>query len=491
MRALVVVAGTFPALRELTPRSPAPLVQCVDRPVLQHVVEYLVERGVSTFDFVLHESAREIEKFLGDGARWGSRFTFHLVCDPNYPYEPLKLLPDNGEAILLVHADRLPLLPDRSVLEQQSTPDVLFYQLTAIDPSSHLPEWSGSALLQTKVIPFLPDNSTSELLEQHLRKFAGETAIAAIELLDFRRLEMLLEAQRWILDNSRGTTHLAAREVDPGIWIARNVTIHPTAQLTAPLFIGENSRIGAGARIGPNAVVGHGSIIDQRTEVIDSAVMPGSYCGEHLELDHVMVDRNRLLNGRLGTAVNVSDTFILSGLRSQEHQHSVRSIVSRALAAVLFLITLPVVLLTGMVLLVVRRKSPMYRKLVAQIPVADENAPLQTFSLYSFRNLSEGEPFSKLRWILLDFLPALGQVAAGKLHMIGVRPRMPDEIRTMPEDWRTLYLQSRAGLLTEAFVIHGPLATEDEVYSCEAYYTAVNGWGHDLSLAVRFVTGPA
>jgi hypothetical protein len=44
-------------------------------------------------------------------------------------------------------------------------------------------------------------------------------------------------------------------------------------------------------------------------------------------------------------------------------------------------------------------------------------------------------------------------------------------------------------LVTEAFVIHGSEATEDELYSSEAYYSAVNGVGHDLALAVRFVTG--
>ncbi len=59
----------------------------------------------------------------------------------------------------------------------------------------------------------------------------------------------------------------------------------------------------------------------------------------------------------------------------------------------------------------------------------------------------------------------------------------------MPDDWRALYLEAHAGFVTESFVIHGPEATEDEVYSSEAYYSAVNGFGHDLALALRFVTG--
>jgi lipopolysaccharide/colanic/teichoic acid biosynthesis glycosyltransferase len=255
------------------------------------------------------------------------------------------------------------------------------------------------------------------------------------------------------------------------------------------VFIGENSRIGVGASLGPNAVVGHDSIVDRHTQVINSAVLPGSYCGERLELDHVIVDRNRLLSSRLDASVSISDTFILSGLRDRNREHFLRTFLSRSVAAVLLLLTLPLVVLTGLALLLVRRTPLIYRKSVAQIPVSERDAPMQTFGLYSLRDPADPHRFTKLSWLLLDFLPALGQVVMGRLHLIGLRPRTEEEIQKMPEDWRSLYLQGRAGLLTEAFVIHGPTATDDEVYSCEAYYTAVNGFGHDLALAVRFITG--
>jgi hypothetical protein len=71
--------------------------------------------------------------------------------------------------------------------------------------------------------------------------------------------------------------------------------------------------------------------------------MNGSYCGEHLELDHVIGDRNRLASGRLGTVVNVSDAFILSGLKAKHRTLWLRSFVSRCLAAVLLILTLPLV----------------------------------------------------------------------------------------------------------------------------------------------------
>lgn len=490
MRALVVIAGTSPFLQALNPRLPACLVPCVDRPILQHVVESLIDRGIDTFDFVLHEFAREIEEFLGDGARWGSHFTFHLVCDPTRPYEPLRLLPKDDRAVLLLHADRLPLLPDRCALEQQSNQDALLYVSTEGALATATQEWTGSAILRSNVIESLRDGATRQQLEQHLRRIAGEEAIAEVQVLDFNDFQALLAAQRGILEGAQVVSHLAAREIEPGIWIARNVTIHPTAQLTAPVFIGENSRIGCGSKIGPNAVIGHDSIVDQYTEVIDSAVLPGSYCGEHLELDHVIIDRNRLVSSKHGAAVDISDTFILSGLRTKSRRNLFRFFFSRFLAALLLLLTLPLTLLTVVILLIFRRTPLVYRKRVVRLPLSEGDTPPHTFNLYSLRNSAAVPTTSKVGWVLLDFLPSLGQVVMGNLQLVGLSPRTEEEIRRMPRDWRTLYVQGHSGLLTEALVIHGPAANEDEVYSCEAYYTAVHGVGHDLSLALRFITGP-
>lgn len=486
MRCLIIVAGTSPSLPKMLPRLPGALVPCVDRPILQHLIEGLVDRGFTTFDFVLHECAGEIEQFLGDGARWGTRFAFHLTSDPTAPYESMRLLMDDGQPVLLTHLDRMPLLPKQPILEQHRTQGTFIYT-DASDESGGL-QWTGTAFISYAALRSIPVRATREQVGQVLRQTAG-IASGAIDFLSFSDFGALLESQRKILNDADSGTHLAAREIEPGIWLARNVVIHPTAQLTAPIYIGENSRIGYGAQIGPNAAIGHDTIIDKHSHVIDSSVLPGSYCGEHLELDHVIVDRNHLINCKLAAAVNISDAFILSGLRQTKNKQRFMALLSRALAAILLLLTLPIVVLTVLALALARGKSPLHRRRVVKLPALIADLEDQAFELCSFRQPNSRRPISRLGWLLLDFLPALGQVATGKLHLVGVRPLSPEEIRRMPADWRALYLAGRTGLLTEAFVIHGARATEDDIYACEAYYTAVDSVFHDISLAVRFVVG--
>ena len=71
MRAIVIATGEAPDMTGLSERYPAPMLPLVDRPFIQHVVEILVDQGVTVFDFVLSHQPEKIEEVLGDGTRWG------------------------------------------------------------------------------------------------------------------------------------------------------------------------------------------------------------------------------------------------------------------------------------------------------------------------------------------------------------------------------------------------------------------------------------
>jgi lipopolysaccharide/colanic/teichoic acid biosynthesis glycosyltransferase len=307
------------------------------------------------------------------------------------------------------------------------------------------------------------------------------------DLLDFRTAEGALRAQSCMLTNPKLNTHLLAREVETVIWPGRNVMLHPKSQLIAPVFVGENCRVGAGAKIGPNAVISCDSIVDTGTTVQHSAIYPGTYCGQGLSLNRVFVDRNRLFDCRLESQLNVSDSFILSALKGDQ-RHWTRSAISMIAAATLSVVTVPIVLVTVLVLWMKRGKDVFRHKRVLRVPASEDQANWRFFYLWSFRDPSTPRKRGLIYWFLLDCIPALPSVASGDLHLIGVEPRTRQELEEMPEDWKTLYLKAHIGLITEAFVLHGSNATADQTYSSEVYYAAMADIRHDLALAIRFVT---
>jgi lipopolysaccharide/colanic/teichoic acid biosynthesis glycosyltransferase len=256
------------------------------------------------------------------------------------------------------------------------------------------------------------------------------------------------------------------------------VALHPTARLIPPLYIGENSRIGRGAQIGPFAVIGQNCIINEHTILINSMVAAGTYVGEGLELDSAIVYRNRLLNVRLQTSILASEAFLLGSLTERAPNRGLYRVGSALMALLILFFLWPVLLLTALALSVSRRGSFIWDETV-HLPADADPANWRSARLLRFRIDS---PQGKVGEFLYTFVPGLISVLKGDVFLVGVRPRTRPQVLALPFDWRTLYLKTKAGLITEAAVMFGRAPSPDEIYSAEAFYSATESFGHDCRL---------
>ena len=479
MRAIIIAPGERTGMEALTERHAAAMLPLLDRPFLQHVIELLAARGIHEFDFILGHLPEQVEDLLGNGQRWGSRFTFHLARDPAQPYRPLIGL-DLAEAygpILLGHADRLP----PTDLAATAGQGVFCWQ------DGGVTRWAGWACLSAAQVAELPSEADERGMAQHLMGSVARDvgSIVLPRPPSALSYDDLLDAQRLVLDKGVDGLMVNAHEAEEGIWLSRNVSLHPTAKLVAPVYICQDCRIDVGVQIGPHATIGEGCVLDSHATVADSMVLPGSYVGRGLELDRVIVDRNRLVNVRLGTGVTVYDDFILGNLADRHFRAWFARRLSRAVATCLLLLASPVLLLTALCLRLFREGPVFYSREVVHLPAASEDVHWRVLKLWSFL---PGLPDSSLGIsdLLFRFLPALFNVATGDLYFVGVAPRAKDEIADLPDDWRALYLRSKAGIVTEAYVNWGTHPTEDEQYAAEAFYSVSVGIRHDLRLLVRY-----
>src|ERR1044071_7683009 len=111
MKAIVIATGINPDIFALNEHYPSELVPLLNRPFIQYVVEYLIDKGITRVDFILSYLPEKIEEFIGDGSRWGVSVNYHLCRDETTPYRKLKeicLADQEDERFLLAHADRLP-----------------------------------------------------------------------------------------------------------------------------------------------------------------------------------------------------------------------------------------------------------------------------------------------------------------------------------------------------------------------------------------------
>jgi MurNAc alpha-1-phosphate uridylyltransferase len=76
MKAMLLAAGRGERLRPLTDQTPKPLLEVGGRTLIEWQIERLHRAGVREFVINLAHLGAQIEAFLGDGRRYGARFTF-------------------------------------------------------------------------------------------------------------------------------------------------------------------------------------------------------------------------------------------------------------------------------------------------------------------------------------------------------------------------------------------------------------------------------
>jgi NDP-sugar pyrophosphorylase family protein len=508
MQAVLIAGQKWLQMERIGERYPLAMLPLMDRPFIQHVIEKLVSRGCSRFEVILSHRPEKIEALLEDGKRWGVDIRYHLVSRPDRPYRPLKLLDDQPEnhPILLVHADRLVQadIIDSKPSSPADGPVLYYFSDDAVPSGVPGRKWSGWGWLSTECLAKIPENGDENALLAYLE---AQKNRRIEEAEHFRPLSVqscgdLIASHQAVLAQKNSHLMIRGQEVEETIWLARNVSLHPTAKLTPPLYIGENCRIARGVQIGPAAVIGHNCVLDQKSTVTDSVIFPGSYVGEALELKDAIVDKNCLINVRVGSEITIQEDFILGSLAEKQLRHGWNRIFAQAMAILLLIPALPII--AGLVLyLKLRRPEPVFSTGPAvRLPAGSDPMSWKTLALIrlypgerssgektsesmSSSNQSEGLP-AGWRHFFLIFLPALINIARGDLRFVGVPPRSAQEIQDLPQDWRALYLKSKPGIVTETLVNFGPRASRDEMYSAEAVYSVSSGLRHDLKILMKY-----
>jgi len=84
--------------------------------------------------------------------------------------------------------------------------------------------------------------------------------------------------------------------------------------LVAPVFIGAGCEVAAGATVGPDVTVGTNCVIDRGAVVTDAVVLPGTYIGEGVRLESVVVDQDRVIVSRGDESVVVASGVAVRSL---------------------------------------------------------------------------------------------------------------------------------------------------------------------------------
>lgn len=107
----------------------------------------------------------------------------------------------------------------------------------------------------------------------------------------------------------------SGRETSPGIRVSHHARIHPSARLTAPLYVGEGVEIGADAVVGPFVSLERGAVVARGTMVRRSVLLPWTMVGEGLSLEDVVVEGAAIFKPGMDAAYVAEDPALSASRR--------------------------------------------------------------------------------------------------------------------------------------------------------------------------------
>lgn len=363
MKALILVGGYGTRLRPLTITVPKPVVEILNKPMLQHQIEALAKCGVDEVILAVSYKPDALVSALEPiGKKLGVKITFSKE-DPDNPLGtagPIGLAKDiltqTKEPFFVFNSDVVCPFPLEKMLEYHRS------RLAAGGPKA-----AEGTILVTKVedptkygvVVYKPETGSIDRFVEKPKIFVGDRINAGMYILE-QSIFDLIEPRRMSIERevfpklaARGSLYAMPLEgfwADVGQpkdfirgtglyldWIAsgdagaeRKAEAMGAADEMAakgnftviqPCLIDPSAAIGRGSVVGPYAVIGRGCKVAEGARVKNSTLLPGAVVGESAYVNGAIIGWNskvgkwsRVDQGTvLAEKVNVKDELYVNG----------------------------------------------------------------------------------------------------------------------------------------------------------------------------------
>jgi glucose-1-phosphate thymidylyltransferase len=308
--AVVLAAGEGTRLRPLTRNRPKPMLPAANRPILEHVLDALVDAGIERIVLVVGYRRERVQEhfgptyrdvplgYVGQEKQLGSG---HALLQARGAVDG-PLLVVNGDRVIegqcvrdVVDAYRADTArAAMAVLERRNIRQYGAVTLQGRDIAELVekPESDDYRLINAGIYAFDPsifdaiertDRDAGELaLTDTISRLLGTGRVRGVHTgglwVDATYPWDLLEVAAEVLERGR----VSESQRGDGVWIDDEATVHGTATLRPPVVVGPDSEVGPGAVVGPtvalggNVTVGPNATVERSVLDTDTRVDAGS-----------------------------------------------------------------------------------------------------------------------------------------------------------------------------------------------------------------------
>jgi mannose-1-phosphate guanylyltransferase len=323
MKGLILAGGKSTRLYPLTFALPKPMVPVLNRPFLEHMIDWLRAHRVRDIILATGYLPEAIQAHFRSGRQYGVHIEYVVEDTPLDTGGAIK----NCEALLdepffVFNGDILTGLDLSDMAAQHArtraqvsislawVEDPTAYGVIETDDSGRIlsfqekpkPEEvtshyinAGTYLFDPEMLTMMPSSARFSIEKDFYPQALGRGVHMygyrdSSYWLDIGTTEKYIQAHRDILSGKldrRGNGELIA----PGIWAGIDTDIAADARLIAPSVAGERCVIGAKAVVGPFAVLGDDVRVEAGAHVADSVVWNGTVIGAGARVERCVAGR--------------------------------------------------------------------------------------------------------------------------------------------------------------------------------------------------------
>jgi len=316
MQAVILAGGKGVKLRPLTFTIPKSLLILINKPVIDYLIYFLKDQGISNIIIVVDYLAEEIISYINSN-KYGIPIRIETVKHFNGTAQILKQLSSILEPeFVVLTSDILFDLPIRKVIDFFKTENT---KLGLIARKEKDLLGKGGFIVNnnklSKVV--LKDEDINNVLADSWLYYFKK------EVLDFvpigKYFDIHLDLIKAVLDDFQPTVYYSEffwavlGRIDPylrsNFWILNRVLtekkyigartkISPSATLIEPYFIDEDCEVQDNVQLGPNVILNKGSVIKAKAKLEYSVIYPNSVIGEETRGRFAVVGTNSLIGKR-------------------------------------------------------------------------------------------------------------------------------------------------------------------------------------------------
>jgi glucose-1-phosphate thymidylyltransferase len=299
--AVVLAAGEGTRLRPLTKYRPKPMLPAANRPILEHVLDALIETGFTDLQIVVGYGRDRVQNHFGPSYR-GVPVHYHVQDKQlGTGHALLQVRDDVDGEFLVVNGDEIvtPATVEAVIDAHDRDCDATL----AVVESTDAPEYGAVKLSGDRVTEFVEKPGTDDYRFLNIGVYAFDDdifgAIAATKRRD-GELSLADPLIEWSADETRVirgvetaaawrtvdypwdllsvSAHLLAEgaleepEVKPRTYVADSAHVHGDATLHPPVVISEDCEVGPGAVVGPNVALGRNATVGANATVRESVL---------------------------------------------------------------------------------------------------------------------------------------------------------------------------------------------------------------------------